>query len=141
MKIPTIVSLITVFVLLTATPGSSFATDEDRQPLAVEETTSKSTKAPVEESPAEESSDAERFYRPNQSPYKVNLLLDLGVIVVGTVTMSVPRIMVNEGDGPWCGLECNLDDVNAFDRATMSMPSTERRCQRAPRPRATSPTT
>ncbi len=86
------VVLIAVVILFTTAPGVSFALDEDEK----------------------------LFYRPNQSPYRVNLLLDIGVIVVGSVLTSVPRIMVNEGDGPWCGLECDVNDVNAFDRATMS---------------------
>ncbi|MCP4675180.1 MAG: phosphatase PAP2 family protein [Deltaproteobacteria bacterium] len=87
--------LITVVVFFIIMPLSSFAVDE--------------------EAPAEEG-----YYRPNQSPYRVNLLLDIGVIIVSTALTSIPRIMVNEGDGPWCGLECDIKDVNAFDRATMA---------------------
>ncbi len=86
---------ITLLILLIAMPESSLAADEE---------------VPLEEG----------FYRPNQSPYRVNLVLDIGVILVGTAVMSIPRMMVNDGPGPSCGLDCNPGDINAFDRATMA---------------------
>ena len=69
-------AVVALLVLSTIAPGVSFALDEDDND----------------------------FYKPNQSPYRVNLFLDIGIITVGAALTSIPRIMVNEGEGPWCGL-------------------------------------
>ncbi len=103
-----------VFLLLTTMPISSFASNEDGHAPTSEETVSKS------QAPAKESSAEERFYRPNQSPYRVKPALELTLIVIGGVAINVPRLMVNENRGPWCGLECDVKDVNALDRKTMT---------------------
>jgi membrane-associated phospholipid phosphatase len=111
MKLSKIISLIPMVVLLVAIPRLSLASIEDEKSYTTRKSTSKSEEGATEE---------QKFYRENQSPYRVNLALDLGIVVVGSLIASVPRLMVNEGEGPWCGLECDLDDVNDFDRQTMA---------------------
>ncbi len=117
MKIIGLVTVASIVTLITVGPEKSHASSVGVQPAPGG---GAREKPPNTSAPAPSPTADEPFYRPNQSPYQVNLVLDLGVIVVGSLLASVPRIMVNEGDGPWCGLSCDLDDVNALDRAVMT---------------------
>ena len=97
--------VLTMFVLLTCFAQTAYASDgqnpsPDGHPAAEEE-----------------------YYRPNQSPYEVMPELEIPLLVGGALVTSVPRLMVSESAGPWCGLDCDPDDVNAFDRLTIDMAS------------------
>jgi IS5 family transposase len=72
---------------------------------------------------AEENPSDARFYRPNQSPYRANLALDLSVIGVGGLVLGIPRVLGNELRGPWCGLDCDAGDINALDRPAAKLVS------------------
>jgi membrane-associated phospholipid phosphatase len=65
--------------------------------------------------PAEET-EKERYYRPNQSPYKVWPAVEIPVAIGSAVVFGVPRLFVDELVSPWCGLDCDPDKVNALDR-------------------------
>jgi len=110
--------LTTIFVLLITASGSSFAAMEDPKPLETEKTTSKPPKPPASESPT-----AGRYYRPNQSPYRVMPELEVPLIFIAAAVTTVPRMMVSEQGGPWCGLDCDSDDINALDRLTVNQAS------------------
>jgi membrane-associated phospholipid phosphatase len=49
--------------------------------------------------------------------------LELPLIFIGASLTTVPRMLVAEQAGPWCGLDCDPDDVNAFDRLTINRAS------------------
>jgi len=118
MKTSKLVTLITAFALLTGMSWSSFASQEDKPGPALGETAKEPAEAPAEKNP-----DEVLFYRPNQSPYRVNLKLELPLIVVGGLVAGVPRVLLSESSGPWCGLDCDANNVNAFDRLTVNMVS------------------
>jgi hypothetical protein len=52
----------------------------------------------------------------NRSPYHVDLALDLGVSCTSLLLMGVPRLLVDEWVRTECGLDCDKNDVNPFDR-------------------------
>jgi membrane-associated phospholipid phosphatase len=55
-------------------------------------------------------------YRPNQSPYAVNLALELPLLLIGATVLNGPRFFINETGGPACGLSCDPSGINALDR-------------------------
>jgi membrane-associated phospholipid phosphatase len=65
----------------------------------------------------------ERHYRPNQSPYRVNPALDIGLIVVGGAVAATPQLFAQETLRPWCGLDCDSNSINGLDRAALGQDS------------------
>jgi membrane-associated phospholipid phosphatase len=66
---------------------------------------------------ASENDGATKFQAPiNHSPYEVNLGLDLGIAGASIFVLGLPRMMNDELVEPWCGLNCDTDDLNAIDR-------------------------
>ena len=63
----------------------------------------------------------------NRSPYEVNIALDLGISAGGLIIFVAPRLFIDEYVQPSCGLDCNKDDVNPFDRTVIGNYSTTAR--------------
>ncbi|MBN2496293.1 MAG: phosphatase PAP2 family protein [Deltaproteobacteria bacterium] len=51
-----------------------------------------------------------------QSPFEVDLVLDLGITLGSLVVLGASRLFVGEFSGPACGLDCRPQDVNWLDR-------------------------
>jgi len=54
-----------------------------------------------------------------ESPYEVDPAIDLPLTALGLLTAAAPRLFVSQLPGPACGLDCDPDDVNAFDRGVI----------------------
>lgn len=52
----------------------------------------------------------------NRSPYEIDLVIDSTVTLSALVATSVPRLLADEFVTPWCGLHCDPNSVNSFDR-------------------------
>lgn len=52
----------------------------------------------------------------NRSPYDVDLGLDIGVTLGSIVVLGLPDIIGDEIVRPWCGLDCDKDNINSLDR-------------------------
>jgi membrane-associated phospholipid phosphatase len=49
----------------------------------------------------------------------VNAIIDTGVTVGSMILLGAPRLFANETVRPWCGLECDPNDVNPLDRTVI----------------------
>jgi membrane-associated phospholipid phosphatase len=57
--------------------------------------------------------------RPKGSPFRVDLAIDLPILVGSGAIAVVPEAIKDELSGPWCGLSCDPDLVNALDRTVV----------------------
>ncbi len=55
----------------------------------------------------------------NQSPFVVNVPLDIGIIVGSMLTVGMPRLLANEFLTPSCGHACDSSNVNFIDRTVI----------------------
>lgn len=56
----------------------------------------------------------------NQSPFDVDLAIDLPLTLGTPVVFVMPVLVAEDTVRPWCGLECDRDNINPVDRAVMS---------------------
>ncbi len=57
-----------------------------------------------------------RLHGVNASPYDVDLGLDLGLTIGAITILGLPDIIGHEIIRPWCGLDCDKNDINSMDR-------------------------
>lgn len=65
----------------------------------------------------------DRRYRPNQSPYRVRAGVEIPLVVATFGVAGLSVLAQAEGSGPWCGLDCDPQDINPLDRLTVGLAS------------------
>ncbi len=109
---------LSLITLLAACPDALSSNGDETEENETEENETQSE--PSETSAAEQDS-LVTASRSNASPYGVNPVRSITFITTGFLVATLPRMMINEfGSPPRCGLDCDVNDINAFDRAFMT---------------------